>query len=277
MSTIEIPEELDRIDIITIEDINQLYKEPKSPYYKKEKHKKPYNKVNYPELSDDIDKAELIYFELKRRGKVIWGDRVTERFFQAAYLGIGEGTIANDIKKRNKQIIEISESDKKKEKNFVCKMRINPLLKNLGYSQKHYKYNEALHMGSDNTINPNCRPDYRVLLSETKRGINENEKKYLNTAKILIEAKYELGDENGKWYGQAVTYARRLCASYILLANRYKLWIYYSDDNFITSVIIFENDWKEIDNDKEVLKELKELIGKHCFRYDKEKRCYVRM
>lgn len=116
-----------------------------------------------------------------------------------------------------------------------------------------------------------------MLLSETKRGINENEKKFLNTAKILIEAKYELGDENGKWYGQAVTYARRLCASYILLANRYKLWIYYSDDNFITSVIIFENNWKEIDNDKEVLKELKELIGKHCFRYDKEKRCYVRM
>ena len=271
-----IPDELNRVTEITVEYLNEIYKTATSPYYRKERLTaggKSNWKIKRPLLSDEIDTSSQLYDELKRKGKIIRGHGVSERKFQAYYLGVSEGTIENIIMNKNKHVDSADKETLQNEKNFVCKQRINPLLNRLGYSPKNYKYNEAIHMGSTSETNPNCKPDYQIYPSNIKRGLDNIDEKYLNTAMIIIEAKYELGDKNRNWYGQAVTYARRLCAPYIVLADRYYIVLYSSNNNFITSEQLLKYKWEDLEN-KENFKVLADLIGQSRFTYDNEIKSY---
>lgn len=269
-----IPEKLD-VSIITKEYFDLLCKDKKCSIPRVSNGRN--GKFDKNILEQEILKANELYDYLTEEGKIKIGKNghskgLGRRYFIAKYIGVGEGVVEDYYANSNKEISSIDENDIQNEKNSVCKSKINPLLKKLGYEERHIKCNEAINMGRDAEAKIYCQADYQILSNENKLK-NRIDKEFLNTAQIIIEAKCEPSETIHKWYAQAVTYARRLCAPYILIANQYKIILFYSSDNFITSKPKFECKWKELNN-KETFNKLKGFIGRKQFTYNKNTHSY---
>lgn len=263
---------LDKIskeDLITKECLDEITKDLEKP---KKNGRKGYD---YDLLAKALDESDKLYTELTNNGKI---DRyhkssgVDKRSFQAKILNIGEGTISNVYQKRHKCQLSLEENNANERKS-VCEKLINPLLKKLDYKERHYYYNKPIHMGNKNNNITSVQPDYQLLPNQDKLK-DELDKKFKNTTQIIIEAKLESINEETA-YLQAITYARRLCAPYIVIATNYRLRIFHSDNNYITSKLICEYTWSELEDDDK-LNEIKKLIGKKNFTFDKITQTYVR-
>lgn len=270
----EIPKELD-VNIITKEYFDLLCKGKECSIPRVSNGRN--GRFDKDILEKDILKTEELYDYLKEKGKIKAGQNghsknLNKRYFTAHYLGVSDGTVENYHKSKNKEILSLDNVDIENEKNFVCKSKINPLLKKLGYEERHIKYNEAINMGRDTETKIYCQADYQILSNENK--LKERiDKEFLNTAQIIIEAKCEPSETIHKWYAQAVTYARRLCAPYILIANQYKIFLFFSSNNYINSDLVFECKWEAL-NDKQKLYELKKFIHRKQFLYDQKIHSY---
>ena len=229
-------------------------------------------------LGKALDEAEKLYWELINLGKIEKGRGgksvgLDKRYFKHRIVGIAEGKISDIERGRHK--CQFS-SDEENERKSVCEEKINPLLEKLGYEKgKYYFYNKPIHMGNkNNNTMSSILPDYQLLPNQEKLK-DELDKKFKNTAQIIIEAK--LDDQKiEEAFLQALTYARRLCAPYIVIATGLKVCIFYSDNNYITTNNpICEYTWKELE-DENNLNEIKNLIGKKNFKLDKKTQTYIR-
>ncbi len=270
----EIPEKLD-VSIITKEYFDLLYKDKECTIPRISNGRN--GKFDKTILEQEILKANNLYDYLKEEGKIKIGKNghskgLRRRYFIAKYIGVSGGVVEKYDANSNKEISSIDENDIQNEKNSVCKSKINPLLKKLGYEERHIKCNEAINMGRDTKAKIYCQADYQILSNENKLK-DRIDKEFLNTAQIVIEAKCEPSEAIHKWYAQAVTYARRLCAPYILIANQYKIFLFYSSDNYINSDLVFECKWEELSN-KQKLYELKNFIHRKRFLYDSKIHSY---
>lgn len=270
----EIPKKLD-VNIITKEYFDLLCKDIECSIPRISNGRN--GKFDKNILGQEILRAKELYNYLKEKEKIKIGQTgyskgLGERYFIAHYIGVSEGTVKTYFEKNNKEILSLDNIDIENEKNFVCKSKINPLLQKLGYEERHIKYNEAINMGRDTEAKIYCQADYQILSNESKLK-DRIDKEFLNTAQIIIEAKCEPVETIDKWYAQAVTYARRLCAPYILIANQYKIFLFYSSDNYITNKLKFECKWEEL-RDKQKLYELKKFIHRKQFLYDSKIHSY---
>ena len=189
-----------------------------------------------------------------------------KRVYVSTHLDIAEGTVTN-IKNEFEKEDRINNSNTffSKEKEKVCKEKIIPLLNHLGYSSDEYIEDKALQMGNVNNETSNkYRPDFRVLDNCEVVG------DYLNTAPITIEAKFvgEADTNLKNAYEQAVTYARRLCSSYIIIATQYEIRLYHSENNYITKTLVFQCLWSNLINDENEFKKLQKQIGRDHFKFN---------
>ncbi len=270
----KIPEKLD-VNIITKEYFDLLCNDKQCSIPRLSNGRN--GKFDKTILEQEILKVDKLYNCLTKEGKIKKGKNghskgLYRRYFIAKYIGVSEGVVAEYYKNSNKEILSFDENDIQNEKNLVCKSKINPLLQRLGYEERHIKCNEAINMGRDTKTKIYCQADYQILSNESKLK-DRIDKEFLNTAQIVIEAKCEPSETIHKWYAQAVTYARRLCAPYILIANQYKIFLFYSSDNYINSDLVFECKWEELSN-KQKLYELKNFIHRKRFLYDSKIHSY---
>jgi hypothetical protein len=132
----------------------------------------------------------------------------------------------------------------------VEKKLIEPLLKNLGYSEKDWIRQMSIKMGRGERN----YPDYAFKAIET-RGYER--------ATMVLEAKYQISSRSEKEdaFMQACSYALRLKSKMMVLASQEGIWIYpenkqdFKSDNFI------HKNWKELGN-LDTLHEVNSIIGK---------------
>ena len=216
---------------------------------------------NHYEIYEEIKKLEKEYIHLKENNEIPKG--LFKRVYVATHLGISEGTVTNIKNEYDKEhIVNADEDNFQKEKQIVCSEKIIPLLKDLGYSSNDFIEDKALQMGNVNNETSNkYRPDFRLLDNWEYVG------EYLNTAPIIIEAKF-IGetDKNMKnAVQQAVTYARRLCSPYIVIATQFNITLYQSKNNYITRETERIYTWSELFEYGNKFNELKNKIGREHF------------
>lgn len=223
---------------------------------------------------EQIKKLEKDYLSMKKIGKIPKG--VFKRVFVCCNLGISEGSVTN-VKNEFEKDKKISKNDEdfKKEKNQICKDKIIPLLKNLGYCEDEYIYDKTIKMG--NKADSNCRPDFQLLSNIKSAG------KYYNSAPVIIEAKIvgEYDDNIEKAFAQAVTYARRLSSPYIMIATQNELLLYFSKNNYINSKgkvegCKFNSSWTELSTDQSIFEKLEKEIGRKHFKWQRKDGYYTK-
>ena len=125
---------------------------------------------------------------------------------------------------------------------------IEPLLMQLGYTEKDWLRQMRLQMGRGERI----YPDY-VFGAETKRGEER--------AEMVLEAKFTISGEKAfrEAYAQAVSYAYRLQAEVLMLASREGLWVFKRKQKAFSSECSKSYDWDKLQN-RDTLFELSKLL-----------------
>ena len=125
---------------------------------------------------------------------------------------------------------------------------ISPLLKKLGYNENEYTKQLYIEIGNHNHA---MIPDF-VLLPKHSKGHY--------SAFALIEAKIKISSQKQleETKTQARSYAVQLKSKYAAIADKNKIWVLSSDDDY--SEEIFSASWDEL-NDPDVFSKLLKLIG----------------
>ena len=143
----------------------------------------------------------------------------------------------------------VSESGQEliREKDVENKLII-PLLKKLGYNENEYTKQLYIEIGNHNHA---MIPDF-VLLPKHSKGHY--------SAFALIEAKIKISSQKQleETKTQARSYAVQLKSKYAAIADKNKIWVLSSDDDY--SEGIFSVSWDEL-NDPDVFSKLLKLIG----------------
>ena len=143
----------------------------------------------------------------------------------------------------------VSESGQEliREKDVENKLII-PLLKKLGYNENEYTKQLYIEIGNHNHA---MIPDF-VLLPKHSKGHY--------SAFALIEAKIKISSQKQleETKTQARSYAVQLKSKYAAIADKNKIWVLSSDDDY--SEEIFSVSWDEL-NDPDVFSKLLKLIG----------------
>ena len=127
---------------------------------------------------------------------------------------------------------------------------IEPLLMQLGYTEKDWLRQMRLRMGRGERI----YPDY-VFGAETKRGEER--------ADMVLEAKFTISGEKAlrESYAQAVSYAYRLRAEVVMLGAREGLWLFKQKRGSFSLMSFSFYGWEDLQN-PDTLFELKKLLVK---------------
>ncbi len=113
---------------------------------------------------------------------------------------------------------------------------VNPFLEKLGYNEDDYQRQLSLKVGNHNLL---LIPDY-VLLPTIKRS--------RITAAGVVETKITIGSQKKleETKSQARSYARQLCASFIIIASIEGIWLFEQSDDF--EACVFQSTWEELKN-----------------------------
>ena len=127
---------------------------------------------------------------------------------------------------------------------------IEPLLMQLGYTEKDWLRQMRLQMGRGERI----YPDY-VFGAETKRGEER--------AEMVLEAKFTISGDKAfrEAYAQAVSYAYRLRAEVVMLGAREGLWLFKQKRGSFSLMSFSFYGWEDLQN-PDTLFELKKLLVK---------------
>ena len=127
--------------------------------------------------------------------------------------------------------------------------RIIPLITKLGYDEADYIQQMYIELGNHNHT---LIPDFVISPVRTKGH---------HSAFAIIEAKLFIPNqkEMETVKSQARSYAVQLKAKYSAIADKNKLWVYKSDDDY--SDEIFSATWEELNN-ADIFSRLMKLIGK---------------
>ena len=126
---------------------------------------------------------------------------------------------------------------------------IEPLLKELGYTEDHWERQLTVRMGRGERN----FPDYAFLTSK--------EKNY-EIANMLIESKYWIKNnkELEETFKQVYSYGLRLSAKMLVIADKNAIWIYEKQNGSFDRTIFVKKYWKELEI-PDVFNNIKKLIG----------------
>ncbi|MFN8428346.1 MAG: type I restriction enzyme HsdR N-terminal domain-containing protein [Spirosomataceae bacterium] len=126
---------------------------------------------------------------------------------------------------------------------------IEPLLKELGYTENHWERQLTVRMGRGERN----FPDYAFLTSK--------EKNY-EIANMLIESKYWIKNnkELEETFKQVYSYGLRLSAKMLVIADKNAIWIYEKQNGSFDRTIFVKKYWKELEI-PDVFNNIKKLIG----------------
>ena len=127
---------------------------------------------------------------------------------------------------------------------------IEPLLKKLGYAEQDWQRQVPIRMGTGQCF----YPDY---------AIGYNPKKNEETAKMLVEAKYDISGDHAlqEAYFQAKSYATQLQAGTFMIASRNGIWVFSSKGNSFNIDKCVQKTWKDLKNKDEIF-ELSVAVGR---------------
>jgi len=127
---------------------------------------------------------------------------------------------------------------------------IEPFLKELGYTENHWKRQLSVRMGRGERN----FPDYAFLTN--------NEKSY-EVAEMLIEAKFWIksNKELEETFKQVYSYGLRLSSKILIIADKDAIWIYERHNNSFDRSKYIKKFWKELERPDEFAN-IKNLIGR---------------
>ena len=127
---------------------------------------------------------------------------------------------------------------------------IEPFLKELGYTENHWKRQLPVRMGRGERN----FPDYAFLTN--------NEKSY-EVAEMLIEAKFWIksNKELEETFKQVYSYGLRLSSKILIIADKDAIWIYERHNNSFDRSKYIKKFWKELERPDEFT-DIKNLIGR---------------
>ncbi|MBX9733692.1 MAG: type I restriction enzyme HsdR N-terminal domain-containing protein [Chitinophagaceae bacterium] len=127
---------------------------------------------------------------------------------------------------------------------------IEPLLKELGYTEKHWERQLTVRMGRGERN----FPDYAFLT---------NKEKNYEIASMLIEAKFWIKNnkELEETFKQVYSYGLRLSAKFLVIADKDAIWIYEKYNDSFDRTKYIKKFWKELEQPDE-FNYIKKMIGR---------------
>ncbi len=127
---------------------------------------------------------------------------------------------------------------------------IEPLLKELGYTEQHWERQLTVRMGRGERN----FPDYAFLT---------NKEKNYEIANMLIEAKFWIKNnkELEETFKQVYSYGLRLSAKILVIADKFAIWIYEKQNDSFDRTKYIKKFWKELEQTDE-FNNIKKLIGR---------------